>query len=53
MQTEINIALGKNEDYIPSNLGGRLVSVGGQAGRQAVRQKILQFDNFKSVSSKA
>ena len=49
MWTEINIALGKNEGYIPSSLDGRLISV----GSQAVRRKILQFDNFNSVSSKA
>ena len=49
MCTEINIALGKNEGYMPSSLGGRSISV----GRQAVRRKFLQFDNFNSVSSKA
>ena len=27
--------LGKNEGYIPSSLGGRSISVGRQAGRQA------------------
>ena len=49
MQTEINIVLGKNGDYMPSSLGGKLISV----GRQAVRLKFLQFNNFKSVKSKA
>ena len=49
MRTEINIALGKNEGYIPSSLGGRSINV----GRQAVRQKFLRFDNFNLVSSKA
>ena len=43
--TEINIVLGKNEGYMPSTLGGRSISV----GRQIVRQKFLQFDNFNSV----
>ena len=46
---KINIALGKNEGYIPSSLGGRLISV----GRQAVRQKFSRFYNFNSLSSKA
>ena len=33
---EINFALGKNGGYIPSSLGGRLISVGRQAvGRLA------------------
>ena len=49
MRTEINIALGKNEDYMPSSLGGRSISV----GRQAVRQKFSQFENFNLVRSKA
>ena len=49
MQMEIYFALGKNEGYMPSSLGGRLISV----ERQAVRQKFLRSDNFKSVSSKA
>ena len=40
---------GKNGGYIPSSLGDRSISVG---GRQAVRQKFLQFDNFSSVNSK-
>ena len=54
--TEINFALGKNGGYIPSSLGGRLISVGRQAGRQGGRQagseiKIyaiqqLQFSEF-------
>ena len=40
MRTEINIALGKNEGYMPSSLGvGQLVWagrwVGGRVGRQA------------------
>ena len=35
MRMEINIVLGKNEGYMPSSLGSRLISV----GRQAVRQK--------------
>ena len=35
---EINFALGENGDYIPSSLGGRLISVGRQAGRQAGRR---------------
>ena len=48
MCLEINFTLGKNGGYIPSNLGGRLISV----GRQAVRKKFLQFDNFNSVNSK-
>ena len=47
--TETNIVLGKNGGYIPSSLGGRSISV----GRQAVRRKFLQFDNFNSVDSKA
>ena len=33
VRTEINIALGKNEGYMPSSLGGRSISV----ERQAVR----------------
>ena len=33
VRMEINIALGKNEGYMPSSLGGRSISV----GRQAVR----------------
>ena len=45
----INIALGKNRCYMHSSLSGRSISV----GRQAVRQKILQLDNFNSVSFKA
>ena len=50
VRTEINFALGKDEGYIPSSLGSRLISV----GRQAVSEtKILQFDNFISVNSKA
>ena len=49
MQTEINIALGKNGGYMPSSLGSRLISV----GRQSVNEtKFLQFDNFNSMSSK-
>ena len=48
---------GKNGGYIPSRLGGRLISVdsqagkqpGGQAGRQAVRRKSLRFDNFNHM----
>ena len=47
------IALGKNGGYIPSGLGSRSISVGMQAGRLAVRQIFLQFDNFNSVNSKA
>ena len=35
MWTEINIALGKNEYYMPSSLGSRSISVGRQSGRQA------------------
>ena len=46
---EINFALGKNGGYIPSSLGGRLISV----GRQAVRRKFLRFYNFNLVNSKA
>ena len=46
MQTEINLALGKNGGYIPSSLGGR----SGQAGSET---KFLQFYNFTSVNSKA
>ena len=34
MQTEINIVLGKNGGYIPSSLGGRLISMGRQAGSE-------------------
>ena len=49
MQAEINSALGKNGGYMPSNLGGRSISV----NRQWVRRKFLRFDNFNSVSSKA
>ena len=49
MWMEINIAVGKNEGYMPISLGGRSVSV----GRQAMRRKFLQFDNFNSVSSEA
>ena len=44
-----NFALGKNVGHIPSSLGGRSIGVGGQA----VRQKMLQFDNFNSAISKA
>ena len=33
----INFALGKNGGYIPKSLGGRSISVGRHAGRQAVR----------------
>ena len=51
MWTEITFALGKNGDYIPSSLGGRLISVGtGQAGSET---KFLRLDNFNSVNSKA
>ena len=50
---EINFVLGKNGGYIPSSLGSRSISVSSQAGRQAVRQKILEFDNFNLVNSKA
>ena len=54
MQTEINIVLGKNEGYMhmPSSLGSRLISVGRQAGRQAVSEtkifaiRQLQFSKF-------
>ena len=35
--------------YVPSSLGGRPISV----GRQWVRWKFLQLDNFNSVNSKA
>ena len=31
---EINIALGKNEGYMPNSLGGRLISVERQAGSE-------------------
>ena len=45
---EINIALGKNEGYMPSSLGGSLISVERQAGSEtkifAIRQ--LQFSEF-------
>ena len=30
MRAEINFALGKNGGYTPSNLGGRLISMGRQ-----------------------
>ena len=51
---EISIALGKNEGYIPSSLGGRLISVGRQAGRQAGSEtKIFTIRQLQSVSSKA
>ena len=50
MQIEINFALGKNEGYISSSLGGRLISVGRQVGSET---KIFQFSNFNSVNSKA
>ena len=53
MRTEINFAVGKNGGYIPSSLGSRLINVGRQEGRQVVRQKFSQFDNFNSVNSKA
>ena len=59
----------KNGGYVPSSLGGRLISVGRQAGRwaggqagrqagrqagtQAVRRKFLRFDDFSSANSKA
>ena len=46
-QTEINIVLGKNEGYMPSSLGGRLISVGRQLDENS------RFDNFNSMSSKA
>ena len=49
MRTEISFALGKNGGYIPSSLGGRWISV----GRLAVRQNLLQFDDFNLVNSKA
>ena len=50
VRTVINIALGKNGGYMSSSLGGRSISV----GRQAVSEmKILQFNNFNSVSFKA
>ena len=49
VRMEINIVLGKNGGYMSSSLGGRSISV----GRQAVRRKFLQFDNFSSVNSKA
>ena len=42
MRTEINFVLGKNGGYIPSSLGGRLISVGRQAGRQAGMQAGMQ-----------
>ena len=45
---EINLALGKNGGYIPSSLGGRLISVSRQAGSEtknfAIQQ--LQFSEF-------
>ena len=50
MQMDTNIALGKNEGYMLSSLGGRSISVGKQA---VVRRKCLQFDDFNSVNSKA
>ena len=53
MQTEINFHLGKNGGYMPSSLGSRLISVGRQAVSEGVGQKLLQFENFNSVNSKA
>ena len=50
---EINMALGKNGGYMPSSLGGRSISEGRQAVSERVRQKILRFDNFNLVNSKA
>ena len=50
---EINFALGKIGGYIPSSLGGRSISVGRQAMSEGVRQKILRFNNFNLVNSKA
>ena len=50
MQMEINFAQGKNGGYISSSLGGRLISVGRQVGSET---KILRFNNFNSVNSKA
>ena len=47
---DINIAMGKNEGYLPSSVGGRSISGGWHAGSET---KILQFDNFNSLSSKA
>ena len=41
---------GKNEGYIPSSLGSRLISVSRQAGSET---KKLRFDNFNSANSKA
>ena len=52
MWTKINFALGKNGGYIPCSLGGRSISVGRQAARQAVKQTFLQFDNFNLANSK-
>ena len=52
MRMEINFALGKNEGCIFSSLGGRLISVGRQEGRQkGIKTKIfaiqqLQFSEF-------
>ena len=46
---EIKFALRKNGGYIPSSLGGRLISVGRQAGSEI---KILRFDDFNSANSK-
>ena len=41
---EINFVLGKNESYMPSSLGNRLINCCGQAGRQT---KILQLAYYK------
>ena len=48
MQMEINIALGKNEGYMPSSVGGKSISVGRKAGSQAKIFTIqqLQFGEF-------
>ena len=44
---EINFALGKNGGYLHSSLGGRSITVGGQAaGRQAGRPAGMGLEIF-------
>ena len=38
VQTKINIALGKNGGYMPSGLGSKLISVGGQVVNEWVSE---------------
>ena len=46
----VNIVLEKNGGYMLSSLGGRLISMGRQAGSGT---KIFTIDNFNLMNSKA